>query len=243
MEKINLEEKLEGLLFEKFSLEEARHFLGFSELLGGEHLEYLAHQETWKFCDEILVQIFGVKKQDIIWYVLGKKVSLFDGLELLENYTHHRKDLVLLKENLDKLRRILEKKIEEFMEEDPKNSDARWIATIDFQGKGRNGLEFLVSGTTLVGALAPCHFRLDDSEVSGVHARFIFSERTGSCWVEDLRSTNGTYLLQETRKIRLSMPTEVEERDYLLTYPQELEDGDRLLFGDTYAVISIRKIK
>ncbi len=54
----------------------------------------------------------------------------------------------------------------------------------------------------------------DDTFTSNVHAR-VFS-RNGDLWVEDLRSTNGTYL-NETR----------------LTGPARIQRGDRIKVGST----------
>ncbi len=237
MKKNDLKNELQLLLTAQLDSERAAELLQLSDMLGGEELAYLAQKSTWLPYVHLYQTAAPISLEKAIDFVLGERQNLFYEFELSSDDIKERRNLILLKENLSKLRDlVMEKK--ELEEEEP-----RWVATITFSGKGRQSTEFLIPGTTLIGALPPCHFRLDDPEVSGVHARFIFSERTGTCWVEDLRSTNGTFLLQESRKIRLSTPTEVEGRDYLLTYPQELRDGDRLLFGDTYASISIQQIK
>jgi pSer/pThr/pTyr-binding forkhead associated (FHA) protein len=47
----------------------------------------------------------------------------------------------------------------------------------------------------IIGRDPACDFVLEDSTVSAKHTRLSF--RQGQWWVEDLRSTNGTYLNQE----------------------------------------------
>ena len=47
----------------------------------------------------------------------------------------------------------------------------------------------------IIGRDPACDFVLEDSTVSAKHTRLSFSQ--GQWWVEDLRSTNGTYLNQE----------------------------------------------
>ena len=121
----------------------------------------------------------------------------------------------------------------------PPQENSRYTAVLEFHSKSNRERHTLQSGPTLIGALHPCQIQIEDSEVSGVHARLLFRESTGGLWIEDLRSTNGTYLLQDVRKIRLSAPSRVEGKDYLLTYPQELKNGDKLLVGDTYITVEI----
>ena len=77
-----------------------------------------------------------------------------------------------------------------------------------------------LDGTLQLGRAEACHIQLDDTFASQFHAR-IYS-RDGSWWVEDLGSTNGTYLNQ--RK---------------LTEPAELRAGDRLKIGKT--VLELRR--
>lgn len=45
----------------------------------------------------------------------------------------------------------------------------------------------------ILGTSDSCEIRVDDEYVSGRHAR-IFRDRSGQVWLEDLGSTNGTYL-------------------------------------------------
>jgi hypothetical protein len=47
----------------------------------------------------------------------------------------------------------------------------------------------------IIGRDPACDFILEDTTVSAQHTRLLF--RQGHWWVEDLRSTNGTYLNQE----------------------------------------------
>jgi pSer/pThr/pTyr-binding forkhead associated (FHA) protein len=77
-----------------------------------------------------------------------------------------------------------------------------------------------LTGTLQIGRASACQIRPDDTYVSQMHARI--SDRNGSWIVEDLGSTNGTYLNQ--RKV---------------TVPTELSPGDRIRVGKTY--LEVRK--
>lgn len=79
---------------------------------------------------------------------------------------------------------------------------------------GRRLARYPLTGNLQVGRAEACQIRLDDAYVSSFHAR-IFS-RDGSWYVEDLGSTNGTWL--NHRRI---------------TGPAELRAGDRLRVGKT----------
>jgi pSer/pThr/pTyr-binding forkhead associated (FHA) protein len=80
--------------------------------------------------------------------------------------------------------------------------------------KGRKIGSYRLNGTLQVGRSPSSQIRLDDNYISQAHARI--SQRNGSWVVEDLGSTNGTYLNQ--RK---------------LTVPTELSAGDRIRVGKT----------
>jgi hypothetical protein len=80
--------------------------------------------------------------------------------------------------------------------------------------KGRKIGSHRLGGTIQIGRAPSCQIRLDDSYISQLHAKI--SERNGSWVVEDLGSTNGTYLNQR----KLSVPT-------------ELSPGDRIRVGKT----------
>lgn len=83
------------------------------------------------------------------------------------------------------------------------------------------GKSFPLTGELTIGRSDQCHVHVEgDTYVSTVHAR-IFS-RDGSYMVEDLGSTNGTYL--NRRRI---------------TAPAELQRGDRVKVGKT--VLEMRK--
>ena len=69
-----------------------------------------------------------------------------------------------------------------------------------------------LDGTLQVGRAEACQIRLPDTYASSFHAR-IYS-RDGSWFVEDLGSTNGTYLNQRR-----------------VTAPAELRAGDRIRIG------------
>jgi hypothetical protein len=71
-----------------------------------------------------------------------------------------------------------------------------------------------LSGQLQIGRAEACQIKLDDTYVSTFHAR-IFN-RDGSWFVEDLGSTNGTYLNQRR-----------------VTSPVELRTGDRVKLGKT----------
>jgi len=71
-----------------------------------------------------------------------------------------------------------------------------------------------LTGQLQIGRADACQIRLDDTYVSTFHAR-IFN-RDGSWFLEDLGSTNGTYLNQRR-----------------VTSPVELRAGDRVKLGKT----------
>lgn len=89
------------------------------------------------------------------------------------------------------------------------------------EGTSLKGKSFPLTGELTIGRSDQCQVRVEgDTYVSSVHAR-IFA-RDGSYMVEDLGSTNGTYL--NRRRI---------------TAPAELQRGDRVKVGKT--VLEMRK--
>jgi pSer/pThr/pTyr-binding forkhead associated (FHA) protein len=92
------------------------------------------------------------------------------------------------------------------------------VVVLDANG-GRVGTHRL-SGPIQIGRGKDCDIRPDDTYVSQVHARI--SNRNGSWVVEDLGSTNGTYLNQ--RKV---------------TGPTGISPGDRIRIGKT--VLEVRR--
>jgi hypothetical protein len=88
------------------------------------------------------------------------------------------------------------------------------------EGDRMKGKSFDVGEELVVGRAEKCHIVLDDTYVSQMHAR-IFS-KGDSVMVEDLGSTNGTYL--NRRRI---------------TSPSELQRGDHVKIGKT--VMELRK--
>lgn len=79
---------------------------------------------------------------------------------------------------------------------------------------GRKADTIALDGTVQIGRADACQVKLEDTYVSSFHARLF--NRDGAWVVEDLGSTNGTYLNQRR-----------------LTSPAELNAGDRLRVGKT----------
>jgi pSer/pThr/pTyr-binding forkhead associated (FHA) protein len=77
-----------------------------------------------------------------------------------------------------------------------------------------------LTGALEIGRDAACAIRPDDTYLSQQHARIF--ERNGSWVVEDLGSTNGTYLNQQK-----------------VTVPSQISPGDRIRVGKT--VLEVRK--
>jgi hypothetical protein len=71
------------------------------------------------------------------------------------------------------------------------------------------GMAFELADEITVGRAAGCHVTLDDTYVSQIHARVF--RRDGQVLVEDLGSTNGTYL----NRSRVSAPMVVHPGDHL----------------------------
>jgi hypothetical protein len=86
--------------------------------------------------------------------------------------------------------------------------------------KGRKTATHRLNGTLQVGRAPTCQIRLDDNYISQLHAKI--SDRNGAWVVEDLGSTNGTYLNQ--RKV---------------TAPTQISAGDRIRVGKT--VLEVRR--
>ena len=99
-----------------------------------------------------------------------------------------------------------------------KKRSFRKAAVIEGSQKGKS---FDLGDEVIVGRADKCHLVLnDDTYVSQMHARFF--SRDGAIMIEDLGSTNGTYL--NRRRI---------------TSPTELQRGDRVKIGKT--VLEMRK--
>jgi pSer/pThr/pTyr-binding forkhead associated (FHA) protein len=73
--------------------------------------------------------------------------------------------------------------------------------------EGRRPKAFRLSGALEIGRAESCQVRLDDTYASQHHARL--SARDGSWFVEDLGSTNGTYVNDR----RVQAPVEVRPGD------------------------------
>lgn len=74
------------------------------------------------------------------------------------------------------------------------------------------GRQFSIVGDTTIGRAAGCNISLDDTYISQLHARV--SPSGGSLFIEDLGSTNGTYVNRER-----------------VTAPVMAEPGDRIQLG------------
>ena len=92
------------------------------------------------------------------------------------------------------------------------------IVVLD-EGGGKSGT-YRLTGALQIGRDASCDISLSDTYASQQHARI--SDRNGSWVIEDLGSTNGTYLNQ--RKV---------------TVPTALAPGDSIRIGKT--VLEVRK--
>lgn len=86
--------------------------------------------------------------------------------------------------------------------------------------RGKRVSSHRLSGTVQIGRATQCDIRPDDTYVSQLHAKI--SNRNNSWVVEDLGSTNGTYLNQ--RKV---------------TAPTAISAGDRIRVGKT--VLEVQK--
>jgi hypothetical protein len=86
--------------------------------------------------------------------------------------------------------------------------------------RGGKAGSYRLNGTLEIGRAASCEIRPEDTYISQQHARI--SSRNGDWVVEDLGSTNGTYLNQRR-----------------VTAPAELSPGDRIRVGKT--TIEVRR--
>ncbi len=75
------------------------------------------------------------------------------------------------------------------------------------EGDANKGKSFDLGEELVIGRAEKCHIVLDDTYVSQMHARFF--ARDDSYMVEDLGSTNGTYL----NRRRITSPVEVSRGD------------------------------
>jgi pSer/pThr/pTyr-binding forkhead associated (FHA) protein len=89
---------------------------------------------------------------------------------------------------------------------------ARELTVVDERGK--RGRTYRLDGNMQIGRAEACHVKLDDTYVSQFHAR-VFG-KDGAWCVEDLGSTNGTFL-----------------NDRKVTAPEVLRAGDRIRMGKT----------
>ncbi len=71
------------------------------------------------------------------------------------------------------------------------------------------GMSFALDDEVTIGRAAGCHITLDDTFISQIHTRVF--RRDGQVLVEDLGSTNGSYLNRD----RLSAPMVMRQGDYL----------------------------
>lgn len=88
------------------------------------------------------------------------------------------------------------------------------------EGDAHKGKTFVLGSELTIGRAENCTLRLDDAYVSQMHARIF--PRGDQIVIEDLGSTNGTYLNRQR-----------------LTSPAELQRGDKVKIGKT--VLEMRK--
>lgn len=91
---------------------------------------------------------------------------------------------------------------------------------VAIEGDGVKGMSWELAEELLLGRGERCNVRLEDAYASQVHARIFNRDETA--FVEDMGSTNGTYLNRQK-----------------LTSPTELQRGDRVKIGKT--VLELRK--
>jgi hypothetical protein len=91
---------------------------------------------------------------------------------------------------------------------------ARASRLVVLEPKAHKGHAWDLAGELTIGRAAGCQITLDDSYVSQLHARAFL--RDGVAYIEDLGSTNGTYL--NTRKVSAAVP---------------MQRGDKLKIGST----------
>jgi pSer/pThr/pTyr-binding forkhead associated (FHA) protein len=89
----------------------------------------------------------------------------------------------------------------------------------------RKGQAFDLAEELTVGRAAGCQVKVDDTYASQLHARVF--QRDGQLFVEDLGSTNGTYLNRRG--------TQSKEK---VAGPLALKLGDRLMIGKTVLEVS-----
>lgn len=75
------------------------------------------------------------------------------------------------------------------------------------EGEGGKSRTIPLDGEILIGRADKCHLVIEDTYASQIHARIF--ERNGSIMVEDMGSTNGTYLNRQ----KVTAPTEVFRGD------------------------------
>jgi pSer/pThr/pTyr-binding forkhead associated (FHA) protein len=98
-----------------------------------------------------------------------------------------------------------------------KGRPPRSVVVVDDRGKGQS---YRLDGNVQIGRSDSCQIKLGDTYVSSHHAKIY--NREGAWYVEDLGSTNGTYLNQRR-----------------ITSAAELQAGDRLKMGKT--VLELRR--
>lgn len=82
------------------------------------------------------------------------------------------------------------------------------------QADGQKARSVRLAGSTTIGRGVECELRLDDTYVSQQHARIF--DRSGNWYVEDLGSTNGTFVNEQK-----------------LAAPAMLTPGDKIRVGTT----------
>lgn len=63
---------------------------------------------------------------------------------------------------------------------------------------------------------------IDNSTISGLHAKIWFDDSSGSFWIEDLKSQNGTYIIREGSKSKVSFSIKVYASDVIILGKKQL---------------------
>jgi len=69
---------------------------------------------------------------------------------------------------------------------------------------------------------------IDNSTISGLHANIWFDESSGNFWIEDTRSSNGTFIIREGSKKKVKSPSKVYASDIVVLGKKQVPFSDFL---------------